>query len=144
MTPTPLRTRLLAAVLLLPLVALTTATGSVGLRCRVTGVVLDVCCCPNVDGDGQAATGHADATMFAADCCDQIVREISEAPAELVAPAASLPHRTTPVGFVTFADAGAIVRQNVSSLRSSRSAAEASHGPPSVRLRLVAKSAFLI
>jgi hypothetical protein len=139
-----LRTRLFAAVLLLPLVALATATDSVGLRCRVTGVVLDACCCRNVDGNGQAGPAHPEATVFAADCCDRIVREVSEAPAELVAPAPPLPHRTTPVGLVTFVDAGALIRQNASSLRSARSAAEGSHVPPSVRLRLVAKSAFLI
>src|SRR5258705_445254 len=35
-----LRTRLLAAALLLPLIALATATSGVGLRCRITGEAL--------------------------------------------------------------------------------------------------------
>jgi hypothetical protein len=146
MTPPRLRTRLFAAILLLPLVALATATDSVGLRCRVTGVVLDACCCPNVDvdGDGDAGPVHAAATMSAADCCDRIVREVNEAPAELVAPSAPLPNRNTVLALVAFADAGALLRQNPSSLVSSRSAAPARQRPPSVRLRLVAKSAFLI
>ncbi|MEA2696206.1 MAG: hypothetical protein QOI66_477 [Myxococcales bacterium] len=144
MSPTSLRTRIFAAVLLLPLVALATATDSVGLRCRVTGVVQDACCCPDVDGDGDAGPANAAATVSPADCCDRIVREISEAPAELAAPATTLPNRATALALVAFADAGARLRQNASSLFSSRSADQAGQRPPSLRLRLVTKSAFLI
>ncbi len=142
MHPASLRTRLFAAVLLLPLVALAAATGDVGLRCRMTGAVLGACCCPDTDGDATPA--NAEAKVSQGDCCDRIVREVSEAPAELVAPSRPLPSHTTAIAAVNFADAGAIIQQNASSLLSSRSPTQASHGHPTVRLRLVAKSAFLI
>jgi hypothetical protein len=132
-----LRARLFAAVLLLPLVALATVTGGVGLRCRITGEVTSGCCCDSADGD---ATKSAPVTTVSeADCCERVVRDVTTAPAELSTPSA-LPDQTPPVRVAIELPALALF----SSVFSSRSESRASIGPPSVRLRLVSKSSFLI
>src|SRR5207249_5120144 len=78
-----LRSRLFAAALMLPLVALATATSGVDLRCRITGEVLSACCCDGADG--AAAKAEPPATVSQADCCDRLVRDVTAAPAELSA-----------------------------------------------------------
>jgi hypothetical protein len=130
-----LRARLFAAVLLLPLVALATATGGVGLRCRMTGEVLSACCCDS--GDAKAAPV---ATVSEADCCDRVVRDATTAPAELSAPPSVLADQTLAVR-VAFAAPALDLASSVLSLRSET---RASLRPPTVRLRLVSKSSFLI
>jgi hypothetical protein len=132
-------TRLFAAVFLLPLVVLATATSDVGLRCRITGAVLSTCCCG--DGDGESAKEAPNATLSQADCCDRVVRDVTPARAELSPAYRALPDQTVPVAVVAFDDSP--IDHDPSAL-SPRSAARASLGPPTVRVRLLAKSAFLI
>jgi hypothetical protein len=132
------RRRLLAAALLLPLVALATATGGFGLRCRVTGEVSSACCCDRGQNEAAKAEG---ATVSPADCCDRVIREATSTPAEANGPSRALPEQTAPVAYLAFEAPPADV---VSSALSVRSETRASLGPPSVRLRLVSKSAFLI
>jgi hypothetical protein len=134
-----LRTRLLAAALLLPLVALSVASGSVGLRCRITGEMLSACCCDR--GENDAAKAESVATVSQAECCDRVVREVASTPANVSESARALPE---PVALVTYVAFEAPPAELVPSALSVRSEARASIGPPSVRLRLVAKSAFLI
>ena len=140
-----LRTRIFAAVLLFPLVALATATSGVGLRCRITGQVqgIDACCCDGAEdgADDDAAKAAAPATMSEADCCDRVVREVTPTTAELSAPERLLPDDATPLTALaldvpTIAAASAPMR--------ARADLRASVGPPTVRLRLLAKSTFLI
>ncbi len=133
-----LRTRLFAAVLLLPLIALATATSGAVLRCRVTGEVSSACCCDG--GENAAAKVAPVATVSPADCCDRIVRDVTTAPAELRTPSA-LPEQTTPVAYVA-AEVPSI--DLFPSVFASRSETRARTGPPTVRLRLVSKSSFLI
>jgi hypothetical protein len=132
-----LRTRLFAAVLLLPLIALATATSGAGLRCRITGEVSNACCC---DGENAAAKAAPVATVSPADCCDRIVRDVTTAPAELSTPSV-LPEQTTPVAYVAFAPA---TDDLLPSAFASRSETRSCTGPPTVRLRLVSKSSFLL
>jgi hypothetical protein len=127
-----LRTRLFAAALLLPLMAVVTATSGVGLRCRITGEVSNACCCD--DATAQAATV---ATVTEAECCDRLVRDVTTAPAELSA----TQNHTTPVVHVAFQ---VQIDAPSPSAFLSRSEARTSIGPPTVRLRLVSKSSFLI
>jgi hypothetical protein len=133
-----LRTRLFAAVLLWPLVALATATSGAGLRCRITGEVLSACCCDGAENAVTKAAPHA--TVSAADCCERIVRDVTTEPAELNT-ASVLPAQTMPVAYVAFAPAAADL---LPSVFSSRSQTRSRVGPPTVRLRLVSKSSFLI
>jgi hypothetical protein len=134
-----LRTRIFAAVLLVPLVALATATSGVGLRCRITGQVIDACCC---DGAGDdAVKADAPATVSEADCCDRVVREVTPTTAEVSAPQRLLPEHawllpTLALDVSTISTESSPVR--------TRSEARASIGPPTVRLRLLSKSTFLI
>ena len=133
-----LQTRLFAAVLLLPLVALATATSGIGLRCRITGEVLDACCC------GHAAEDSANArptTVSAAGCCDRVVRDVTATAAEASAPLQLLPEPATPMPAFT-ADVSRLVA-DTAQVRA-RPESRASLGPPTVRLRLLAKSTFLI
>ena len=134
-----LRTRLFAAALLLPLIALATATSGVGLRCRITGEMLSACCCDGADG--AAAKAPPIATVSEADCCDRIVRDVTTAPAELSATPNALPDHETPVAHVAFQ---VQIDDPSPSVFLSRSEPRASIGPPTVRLRLVSKSSFLI
>lgn len=133
-----LRTRLFAVVLLLPLVALATATSGVGLRCRITGEVLSACCCERPDSSATKAAPVA--TVSEADCCDRIVREVSTAPAEVSATPDVLPDQT-PVFRVALE--GPAFAPPPSAFPS-RSETRARIGPPTVLLRLVSKSSFLI
>ena len=134
-----LRTRLFAAALLLPLIALATATSGVGLRCRITGEMLSVCCCD--PGDSAATKAAPVATVSEADCCDRIVRDVTTAPAELSTTPSVLPDQTTPIAYVAV-EAPAVDLS--SSVFSSRSETRARVGPPTVLLRLVSKSSFLL
>jgi hypothetical protein len=132
------RTRLFAAVLLLPLVAFATATSGFALRCRMTGAVLGACCCGD---DGETSQAEAVATVSQASCCDAVIRNVSVAPVELTAPPSAGPDQTAPAAFVASVDSTA---DHDPSALSPRSEARASIGPPTVRLRLLAKSTFLI
>ena len=133
-----LRRRFFAAALLLPLLAVAQATSGVGLRCRITGEMLSVCCCDG--GDDVASKSAPVATVSEADCCDRIVRNVTTAPAELSAPSA-LPDQTTPVAHLALLVPAINLPPSVFS---SRSENRARIGPPTVRLRLVSKSSFLI
>lgn len=133
-----LTTRLLAAVMLLPLLALVSATGGFGLRCRITGEVLSACCCP--DG-ADAAKGEPVATVSEADCCDRLVREVTSTTAEVSSTQRVLPDQPTQL------PALALRALSVDVVRPERSSPvedRASLGPPTGRLRLLAKSSFLI
>jgi hypothetical protein len=134
-----LRVRLFAAALLLPLVAFATAMGGVGLRCRMTGALVSACCC---DGDGAMKTTPF-ATVSEADCCDRVVSDGTTAPAEPSRAPRALPDPTTPVARLAFV-AKAIDRLPSVFASRSWSQARADLGPPTVRLRLVSKSSFLI
>jgi hypothetical protein len=134
-----LRTRLFAAALLVPLIALATATSGVGLRCRITGEMLSACCCDGADG--AAAKTPPIATVSEADCCDRVVRDVTTAPAELSATPNALPDHETPLALVAFQ---VQIEAPSPSVFLSRSETRASIGPPTVRLRLVSKSSFLI
>jgi hypothetical protein len=132
-----LRTRLFAAVLLVPLVALAIATSGAGLRCRITGAMLDACCC----GEGETSEAQTVSTVSQADCCDRVVRNVSSAPAELTAPPTVSPQQTASIAVAAFDQP---TLDHDPSALSPRSEARASIGPPTVRSRLVAKSSFLI
>jgi hypothetical protein len=134
-----LRTRLFAAALLLPLIALATATSGVGLRCRITGEMLSACCCDG--GDSAATKALPVATVSEADCCDRVVRDVTTAPAELSTTPSVLPDQTTPVAYVAL-EAPAVDLPSFGF--SSRSESRARVGPPTVLLRLVSKSSFLL
>ena len=135
-----LRVRLIAAVLLAPLLVLAVATGGVGLRCRLTGEVLAACCCHS-DSDAAANAESVATVSPAADCCDRLVRSVTAAPATLSVATRALPDHFTRVAVIAFVDATADVDP---SALSPRWETRASIGPPTVRLRLVAKSSFLI
>jgi hypothetical protein len=137
-TSNSLRMRLFAAVLLLPLVALATATSGVGLRCRITGEVTSACCCESADG--AATKSPPVTTVSEADCCERVVRDVTTTPAELSTPSA-LPDQMRPIVRVAFEVPALDLSPSV---LSSRSENRASTAPPSVRLRLVSKSAFLL
>jgi hypothetical protein len=129
--------RLLAVLFLLPLVALTTATGSFGLRCRMTGELLSGCCCA---GDDDAIRAEPIATLSQADCCERELRQVTPVPAEPSVATGAVPE-PAPLGAfavaVSATDAGPTTR-------ASRFETRTSIGPPTVRSRLVAKSSFLI
>ncbi len=135
--PHSLRTRLFAAVLLLPLIAVATATSGFGLRCRISGEMSSACCC---GGDDAAAKAAPVATVSEADCCDRVVRDVTTAPAVLSTTGA-LPEQTAPVATLVVRSAAV---DPLPSIVSSRSESRSRIGPPTVRLRLVSKSSFLI
>jgi hypothetical protein len=129
-----LRTRLLAAALLLPLVALATATSGHWLRCSVTGVEMAACCC-----DGQDATTQAPptTTVSQGDCCDRVERNVAPTVAELTLAETGAP----PAAIVALPREGTS-NELVSAPTPVR--ARTSLGPPTSRLRLIAKSTLLI
>jgi hypothetical protein len=137
MFPT-LRTRIFAAALLVPLLALALQTSGVGLRCRLTGVVLDACCCGEMV---EAAEANAVASVSAAQCCDRVVRDAVHAPAEL---SAKLVPLSAPAPALIVAIFGSPPLGLVASPVVARADFKGGVGPPTVRLRLVAKSSFLI
>ena len=130
-----LRKRLFAAVLLLPLIAVATATSGFGLRCRITGEMSSACCC-----DDAAAKVTPVATVSEADCCDRVVRDVTIMPAVLSTTDLLL-DQTTPVAYLVVRVAAVDVPQPIVAPRSE---ARSRLGPPTVRLRLVSKSSFLI
>ncbi|HEX2659240.1 MAG TPA: hypothetical protein VHU40_13245 [Polyangia bacterium] len=134
-----MRTRLFAAVLLLPLLALAMETGGIGLRCRVTGVILDACCCGDAADADPAETVVA--SVSPASCCDRVTRDVARAPAELSVTGDRL---TTPPAAITVAKLDSAEVGPGASTRVSCAGTPESVGPPTVRLRLVAKSSFLI
>jgi hypothetical protein len=128
--------RLFAAALLLPLIAFATATSAFELRCRITGAVLDDCCCGDAD---QSRPPPATTTISQADCCDRLERHVAPSFAELTAPETATPVRAVfPLPF----EAASI--DLVSARASVRATARSSLGPPTARLRLIAKSTLLI
>jgi hypothetical protein len=135
-----LQTRLFAAVLLLPLVALATATSGAGLRCRITGEILNACCCAGDAGD-DSAKANSPITVSAAGCCDRVARDVPATTAEVNTPERVLPEHATPMPAFA-ADLSGIVAD--ASVVRARPESRASLGPPTVRLRLLAKSTFLI
>jgi len=132
-----LRTRLFAAVLLLPLIAVATATSGAWLRCRITGEVSRACCCADDDAAAKAAPV---ATTSEADCCDRVVRDVTTAPAVLSTTAA-LPDQTTPVAYLAVRVAAI---DPLPAIVSARSEIRSGTRPSTVRLRLITKSSFLI
>ncbi len=132
-----LRTRLLAAALLLQLVALATATGGSWLRCRLTGAVLDDCCC---GGDGAASPAPATATVSEADCCDRVIRSVAPAVGELTPTTTAARDAGTDLMVAVERPATDVV---VADARV-RAVARGSLAPPTARLRLLTKSTFLI
>jgi hypothetical protein len=139
MSRSPL-TRLFAAALLVPLIAFATATSGFGLRCRITGIVFDACCCP---ADGvEALKAEAVTTVSSGDCCDRVVREVSPAVAELTANSRALSDPPAPVTVAALERSSADLVSAPPMARPEFSGGMAP--PPTVRFRLVAKSAFLI
>jgi hypothetical protein len=134
-----LRTRLFAAALLLPLVAFATATGGYWLRCRVTGAALGSCCCGEED---RASATPPTTTVSEADCCDRVERHVAPNVAELTGAETAAP--PAPVGVVLFHDPSEGSGGLVSAPALARLRARPSLGPPTARLRLVAKSTLLI
>ena len=134
-----LRTRLFAAALLLPLVAFATATGGSWLRCRLTGAVLDNCCC---SGDEAAAKTPATATVSEADCCDRVIRSVAPAVAELQATTAA-PDVFPDLSVGMLALEGPATDDVVAQGRV-HAVARGSLAPPTARLRLLTKSTLLI
>jgi hypothetical protein len=128
--------RLFAAALLLPLVAFATATGGHWLRCSVTGAVVDACCCGG-DADGAATTPTT--TISERDCCDRVDSHVSPSVAELTAAETAAPDAASAALPL---EAASI--QLVSAPAQPRVAARSSLGPPTARLRLLAKSSLLI
>jgi hypothetical protein len=125
----------MAAALLLPLIALATATSGYAMRCRVTGAVFDACCC----GDDAAATTPPATTVSEADCCDRVERHVAPTVAELTAPAPAAPDAAR---IALPFEAASL--ELVSAPARARLATPSGLGPPTSRLRLIAKSTLLI
>ncbi|HVZ73842.1 MAG TPA: hypothetical protein VHJ20_15790 [Polyangia bacterium] len=123
--------------MLVPLVAIATATSGVGLRCRITGEVIEACCCD--DAGGAATKADQPATVSEADCCDRVAREVTATTAEPSAPQPLVPDHATPLPVIAI-DALPPERAPARAWSESRS----SLSPQTVRLRLLAKSTFLI
>jgi hypothetical protein len=83
----------LAALLPLLVFAASTARWS-QMRCLITGLVTDACCC---GADGAEAPGPAQDTVAAGDCCDREVVELARPPSEAPVKAA---HDAPPVDAV--------------------------------------------
>jgi hypothetical protein len=133
----PLRTRLYAAALLLPLVALASATGGQWLRCRVTGAVIEACCCDEGDAAAPQA-GPTVATVSEADCCDRVIREVTPPLAELGAQPTTAPR---PALAVVPLAGGALA---VGEAPPVRVETRRSLAPPTAQQRLITKSTLLI
>jgi hypothetical protein len=131
-----LRTKLFAAALLLPLIAFSTATGGHWLRCRVTGAVLQACCCGD---EAQPAATPPTATVSQADCCDRIEHRVSPSVAELTV-AERAAHDAA--GLTPSVEQVSI--ELISAPPRRRVEVHSSLGPPTGRLRLIAKSTLLI
>jgi hypothetical protein len=101
--------------------------------------MLSACCCDG--GETAAAKAAPVATVSEADCCDRVERVVTTAPAEPSSAHQVLPDQTTPVAYVAV-EASAV--DPLSSVFSSRSEIRARVGPPTVLLRLVSKSSFLL
>jgi hypothetical protein len=101
--------------------------------------VIDACCCDS--GEGDAVKADAPATVSEADCCDRVVRDVTPTTAEVSGPERLLPDYATPLSALAL-DVSTIVAET-SPIRT-RSESRASIGPPTVRLRLLSKSTFLI
>jgi|KBSMisStaDraftv2_1062788.scaffolds.fasta_scaffold1010730_2 hypothetical protein len=128
--------RIFAAAALLTLIFASAATGGTWSRCRMTGVLLPVCCCP---ADAAADDGQLPPTSVeAGDCCERVVTSVDQGPSEiaardtLAAPAVVVASNDTAVR-----GAGAA---NILRGRIERSSA----GPPSTRAFLLSKSSLLI
>jgi hypothetical protein len=131
-----LRTRLFAAALLLPLLAFATATGGSWLRCRVTGEALSACCCA---GDAQDAATTPTTSVSSADCCDRLERHVAPSVGELTVAQTGAPEGS--VGVLPVEGASVAL---VSAPTQTRVTVRVSLGPPTTRLRLIAKSTLLI
>lgn len=133
-----LRARIFAAALLLPLIAFATATSGNWLRCRMTGEMLSACCC----GSGEE-TPPVDSppTVSEADCCDRVVQSVTPARAALTVAMQVRPDQSAALDVIPLVGPAT----DIASARVAvRADTRASIGPPTVRLRLVFKSAFLI
>jgi hypothetical protein len=131
-----LSARLAAAALLLPLVAFATATSGHWLRCRVTGAVVDACCC----GDEAEAATPVTTTVSEGDCCDRVEHQVSPSVAELTAAETAAPDATAHA----IPPFEGVVQGPVSAPPQPRAMARSSLGPPTSRLLLIAKSTLLI
>ena len=131
-----LRTRLLAAALLLLLVAFATATGGYWLRCRVTGAALGSCCCGEED---RASATPPTTSVSSADCCDRVERHVAPSVGELTVAQTAGPEAS--VGVLPLESASFDL---VSAPAQTRVTTRDSLGPPTTRLRLIAKSTLLI
>jgi hypothetical protein len=130
-----LRMRLFAAALLLPLVAFATATGGHWLRCRVTGAVLSDCCCGAIeDAPSPAAT-----TVSEADCCERVVRSVTQTVAEMSASTAQGP--VAPLGVLALATPSAEIGTACAAVGA---VGRRGLAPPTAQQRLVAKRTLLI
>jgi len=128
--------RFAAATALLSLLAASTATGAVWLRCRITGVLQPACCCPAVDGADEAAPQPA--TAEAADCCDHVVTDVDQPPSELASRAPAV----APALVIAAADIAGLSSITARIVDPAHEQSRA--GPPSTRARLLSKSTFLI
>jgi hypothetical protein len=131
-TANTLRARLFAAALLLPLLAFVTATGGYFQRCKLTGAVVDACCC----GDEDQGSTPPGTTVSQADCCERVERRVASSVAELRAPDPA----AAEVALVALPAASASIAKPAPV----RVTARGSLGPPTSRLRLLAKSTLLI
>ena len=133
-----LRGRIFAAALLLPLIAFATVTSGFWLKCRLTGEMLSACCC---SGGDQPAPADAPSTASEADCCDRVVQNVTPARAELTVSPPVRPDQSAASDVIPVAGPATDVAAAPVAVRADT---PASIGPPTVRLRLVSKSAFLI
>jgi hypothetical protein len=135
--------RLFAAALLLPLIAFATATDGHWLRCRITGAMVveasDVCCC----GAEAAAPATPPATTVSeADCCDRVESHVSPTVAEPTVVRTAAPDAASFA--LALVDGLDVSIELVSAPPLARGPARTSLGPPTTRLRLIAKSTLLI
>jgi hypothetical protein len=132
-----LKARLFAVSLVLPLLAFATATGGYWLRCRVTGAMLDACCC----GAEEQASSDAptSTTVSQADCCDRVERHVTPSVAEVTAAETGTPCVT--VGVIALESSPIDLLSAPAQIRVT---VRSSLGPPTARLRLIAKSTLLI
>jgi len=127
--------RIFAAAALLTLIFASAATGGTWSRCRMTGVLLPICCCP---ADAPADDGQSPpARVEAGDCCERVVTSVDQAPSEIAARDVI----ETPAIFATAIDT-ADFYAHVANAR--RAGEQSRAGPPTTRAVLLSKSSLLI
>jgi hypothetical protein len=128
--------RILAATALLSVVIAAAATGGTWLRCRMTGVLLPACCCPD---DAAADEGTPAPVGVEADaCCDRVVTSVDQVPSETASRYASSPPALSAWSIEMAVDGAQAGHAAGGRIEQSRA------GPPTTRAFLLSKSSLLL